>query len=383
MKLAWAEVCINPRQPVRQAGFWQQVHPVLEVKDDLHAYVLAFRDDHQTLIQIAVDSLGLPLGVQEQVERAAEGVLGTKTHLIISCTHTHFAPDGTDAAYQKQLVRCLNEAVASLRFEECSQLAYTLEQEHYDGLGRSRISSHPAEHITLSLIGIWKDGRRWASLVCYNCHPTVLNGDTPYFSAEYPGEALRILHKRHPQEHFLFLQGAAGDISTRFTRLGQDYPSMQAMAARFAKEAEQLHSRSSRLQDISAISCRQKRIDLLHDIGRPEPPMPARLSEREKETIAIGRKVHIELALHPQDLARHELLSVFCLGCLKLVYAPNELFSWYAGCCPAAVLVCYSSGYLPYVTEPDFQGLTYEWYTDTLSAASKTLLVETLQQLGQ
>ena len=232
-----------------------------------HAYVLAFRDDHQTLIQIAVDSLGLPLGVQEQVERAAEGVLGTKTHLIISCTHTHFAPDGTDAAYQKQLVRCLNEAVASLRFEECSRLAYTLEQEYYDGLGRSRISSRPAEHVTLSLIGIWKDGRRWASLVCYNCHPTVLNGDTPYFSAEYPGEALRILHKRHPQEHFLFLQGAAGDISTRFTRPGQDYPSMLAMAARFAEEAEQLHSRPSRLQDISAISCRQKRIDLLHADG--------------------------------------------------------------------------------------------------------------------
>lgn len=54
-------------------------------------------------------------------------------------------------------------------------------------------------------------------LLDYACHPTVLGADNLRWSADWPGATRRALGVPVG-----FLQGAAGDVSPRFTRLGRD-----------------------------------------------------------------------------------------------------------------------------------------------------------------
>ena len=44
MKIAYSKICINPSFPIKQRGFIQQVNPVYNFHDDLHARILAFDD---------------------------------------------------------------------------------------------------------------------------------------------------------------------------------------------------------------------------------------------------------------------------------------------------------------------------------------------------
>jgi hypothetical protein len=79
-----------------------------------------------------------------------------------------------------------------------------------------------------------------------------------------------------------------------------------------------------------------------------------------------------------------ELTAVY-YGKIAQVFAPNELFSDYLKVIPKdrASLICYSQGYAPYVSGLDPLPLTYELFTDTYSAATKTLLYQALAELAQ
>ena len=111
------------------------------------------------------------------------------------------------------------------------------------------------------------------------------------------------------------------------------------------------------------------------------------LSEREKETIRIGQEQRskLEKASNPLfgKLIDEAIIASLDLNSVKIKFFPNEIFSHYMNYLDLdkEMLVSYSNGYGPYVLPIDFEYITYEMFTDTLTKDTKEKIIETLKTI--
>lgn len=377
-------VSINPHEPVKQCGFIQQTQPVSTVHDDLMLRLLRIDTPQGRIIHAVYDNIGFSLIQAKDVREAVKALFTDPTEVVLSCTHTHFGGDPHDEKYFNQLKVTTLDAVKACVVHPVKDLRVSFTSVPFTGVGQSRISNHHA-NVVLDVLSFCDGERRLATQIIHNCHPTILSGDTPFFTAEYPGVAIRELEQCYPGEFFQFLQGADGDISTRFTRQAQTIAEVTRLGLTLATEVKRLLSRPTERHPL-VFSSVSRHMPLMHELkdldalrSNPNP------SPRELETIAIGRKVLENLKPRFHELPKSLELTAVRYGPYTQVYAPNELFSDYLKVIPKerASLVCYSQGYAPYVSGLEDLPLTYELFTDTYSVGTKTLLYQTLAELAQ
>jgi neutral ceramidase len=384
MKIAFTRMVIDPQQPVRQAGFSQQVNPVSLVHDHLYARLVGIDDGQKKAFLVSIDSIGLPPQMAADLYQWAKDKYGNDTFTVTSATHTHFAGDPRNETYAAQLVNQLHQLFEQLTWQEYGEVTVSHQHVYFDGVGRSRISSSPTHNIFLDAVTLWNKEHRIGSLIVHNCHPTIQNGDTTWFSGEYPGYVLNQLGQAYPEEFFTFMQGADGDISTRFTRPFQNYDAVMILGDRLKDEIITLRNQPVEKQAVT-ISSKTEILPLEHEFDPIDMSrMPQNLSPREKETILIGQQEREKLSHHLDRLQAQITISCLDLQGVRFIFVPNELFSSFINCInlQKSILVCYSNGYAPYVTDPDFSGLTYEIFTDTLTRKTKDKYKALLADLG-
>ncbi len=380
MYYAYKTININPLKPVKQYGHIQQVNPVYKCHDDLHARITALNDGIKTFIHVSVDSLGTPYSLQKQLEERVAELMLEPFKLIVSSTHTHYAADPNDRDYYNQLCDQIYEGIRTMEPHYCDELTCSYISEPFEGVGTSRITGHKA-NVILGLLTIKADSDPVIRYIYHNVHPTVLSADeADYFSADWPGYVLNTLNRRGKVFN-VFLQGAAGDISTRFTRKDQSYASVRQLGGRLLEELAYLeydpvvyHPLSLTFTD-HEIQCHHQFNEISFD------EMPAGLSARELETIQVGGIMRAELEKHPEMLAETLHVTKVSLGTNTLIFEPNELFSGYLDYIDTDkdLLVCYSNGYETYVTPPNSKLFTYETFTDTLTDETKEELIKALR----
>ncbi len=370
-------------QPVKQAGFIQQTEKRSEVRDPLYVQMLGIDDGKKIIILLSADSVGMNRSIQDEIQNSL--YFEKPAEVILSCTHTHFAPDSKDPVYRSQFIEQTVDMICHAQWHEISEPGFTFRSEFYDGLGRSRISGFPSDKILLTVIGLYDGGRQLAEIVVHNCHPTVMDGYTPFFSAEYPGQLKRMLSEAHPGMHCMFLQSCAGDISTRFTRSSQSYEAMCELAEKLYHEVERLEQAEAEIQPVNEITICRETIPVTHvfepiDIS----VLPEGITDREIETIRIGSRVRADLAKRLDTLPAEVTLTCIKAGSLRMLFCPNELFSSYLNdlVSDTAVLVCYSNGYGGYVTPPGFSAITYERFTDTWSDETKRNIQQAIRKMS-
>ena len=381
MKLGVEECIITPLKPCVMAGFAAQTEPTARVDDDLHARLLAIGTDECMNVLISADSLGMPEVMKDRLEEVAKQCFGHNAHVSLFCTHTHYAPNASLSSYQDETVSRISLAMKEMSLQE-GNVSLGFASMPYQGVGTSRITHHEAS-VKLSLLVFCLNGRQTAAIVHYNCHPTVLGERHDAMSAEYPGYVCRQTAKAHPGVAVMFAQGAAGDVSTRFTRTSQDRKGMEQLGDRLCEKIESLWSRLS-FQPVSCCTYRQIRESLEREYTPVDDALiPSGLSPREYEEIAQGQKIRAALE-KKKDLQPDEMfLCMMGFGGFRLVFAPAEMFSAYAGALDRnALLVCYANGYQPYVTPPGFHAITYELFWDTLTEKTKEKLWQDLQELS-
>jgi hypothetical protein len=88
----------------------------------------------------------------------------------------------------------------------------------------TRIPTAPVDPTVMVLQVSGEDGSPIAILVNYACHPVVLGPENLDYSADYPGEMMRIVEKTFPGSVAMFLQGGAGNINPYYdkTPLAED-----------------------------------------------------------------------------------------------------------------------------------------------------------------
>lgn len=92
----------------------------------------------------------------------------------------------------------------------------------------------PAEAVDQTLVTLRVerlDGSALALLWSFACHPTVLGPDNDRLSPDLPGEVRALVRNAEDGNlPVLYLNGAAGDVSTRFTRRDQSPAELQRLA---------------------------------------------------------------------------------------------------------------------------------------------------------
>ncbi|MFR1759634.1 MAG: hypothetical protein ACLSX2_08015, partial [Christensenellaceae bacterium] len=190
---------------------------------------------------------------------------------------------------------------------------------------------------------------------------------------------------RHPGEFFAFLQGAAGDVSTRFTRKEQTEGQMEAFGRKMADEFDRLLALSAPAHPLT-LAYRERLLPLSHSLKDPSSlVIPEYYSAREREVLQYGIEFSQRNLAHPERLQADARIDTLCLGPYRLVFCENELFSEYNRALDPqkAALVCYAQGKGPYIAGPCFDGMTYETLQDTLSDASRQALMAAIADAGK
>lgn len=384
MRFAAGQTLINSPFPVKQAGHITQVDKMWDFRDDLYARLLYLEDPDCAWLHISADNLGFDISVQQGIEYEMSIYWGKRVHVTLSCTHSHHCCDPEDRAYVQYFKDTVLAAAKNLKIAEMGELTVSYQTTPFDQLGRSRISHHVSESVQMDLIRIWKGKDELAQIVVHNVHPTTLYANQPYFSAEYPGYLMRRLKGDEPDVFHTFMQGAAGDNSTRFTRTAQDYEAMEILAERLYQKVVGMKAEEASKVPMKLVF-RQETIPLEHTF---EPidmaKMPDNLSEREKLTISYGQICRQRLLDNPEKIKREVLLSCVDLGGARVIFVPNEMFSWWRTQVDDSfcTLVCYSNGEAPYMTGPGQYLLTYETFTDTVTDKIKYKIKDVLNSWG-
>ena len=382
MRYAFSSFSINPHQPVRQFGHLEQVSRIKKVHDDLCGRIVAFDDGKTLFINICCDLLALTYDYTQEIRKIANDCFGRETYVVLSATHTHYGGDITDPVYHDQLISRFRERIKELRFTE-GKLRYTYRTVPYEAAGTSRISHHSAL-VILGLLEFFDDeDNEILDIVSYNCHPTILSArETDYFSAEYPGYVCSRLSEE-TGAFVAFLQGAAGDVSTRFTRKGQHYEDVANLGDKMVDEIRKLKKNPAEKHEFSFIDFREKMIPIVYDYSPVDlSRIPDDITAREKEAIGAGVVMRQKLKENQDKLGNELLMSKVSFGEVSVIYTPCELFSYYLKYINTenTILSCYSNGYAPYILPLDEVLFTYETFYDVLSRDTKCKMVELLSK---
>ena len=94
LKMVCAKADITPEQPVFLHGYAYRNRLSSEVEDPVEVGVIALEQDGATCLLLTADSLGIEFPDVVKICRciAAETGIGFP-NIMISCSHTHFAPN--------------------------------------------------------------------------------------------------------------------------------------------------------------------------------------------------------------------------------------------------------------------------------------------------
>jgi hypothetical protein len=390
-------VDVTPRVPVALGGYLARGdHPATGTHDRLTASLLLLSDEpgQRAVCWVSVDALSLDDETCARIRvEVADGAGIAPDAVLVCCSHTHsaaapwskltFMPEqNTDETQIDRLVKDISKAATRLpktRHPVTAGWAAVAD----GGIGANRYDPKGPHDRSAGVLTLRQaDGTIVAILFDYACHPTVLGHANLEYSADFPAAtrsvaaaALLAAQGVETPPVLAFLQGAAGDVSTRFTRRGQDFAEMQRQGGilagavlRGALESDPVSAAIPTVQRTTvtvptrllpseadaatALAAAEQSWHAERERGGPNTPR-ARIARTryegavmQSEQVATGLPTHLDLPI-----------SVVTLGELAWVHLPVEPFTCYAsairGGSPFAQtrIVGYTDGYFGYLAD--------------------------------
>lgn len=264
---------ITPHGSVPMDGYAARTASSVGVRDPLRAYCFVFqansglRDESSALVILDA------LGASSACVRALRHLVASETgippdRVFVSATHTHAGPAGiADGELDPCLLRDEEGAVGTaLRagVRQAARQAGTHLFRARIGFGRIPVQS-VAAHRTVEARAVddslWlmrvddTKGQMRAVLANYPCHSTLLGPANRHLSGDLLGVAAKRAEADGPSDVTVAITyGAAGDISTRFTRRVQRDQELERMAGMLAAELLELAGRV-RTRPSSVLRC--------------------------------------------------------------------------------------------------------------------------------
>ncbi len=387
MKYGQNAICINPNSLMMPVGYMERQNLISTTKGDLYARAF-YIEDNEKLCFVTLDSLGVSTQVQKLFDNTVKEVLGLDVTLILSCSHTHYAPSMTQAfgyiktndSYVKFVLSRLRAMLMNMKIREAT-LNIDCNQMNQSLIGRSRISGNSDDYVILHLLRLYDRNQRIGNLVVYNCHPTISDVQVGHFTADYVGVMLEMLAKTHPGEFFMFFQGPSGDISTRFTRKNKTYEEVIRMGRLLAGSVNELMKRSAKPKELK-LSRQRFEYSIEGKLKSPQQfTISSDASDKEKSEFENAKTILENWATLPHLLHQDITIDVINMGISTLYFNPFELFSSYTKYLPVnGILIGYSQGYAGYMSDIDTDQASYETLMEIFSNQDKQQLIDIISK---
>jgi hypothetical protein len=323
------------------AGYMAREGASVGTLDALTVGCLTLAAGSDMFVLLAVDLVGVDHALVRQIAERA-GIQAAS--LAVCASHTHGGPAGVVASLHPgridrlnaELVECVVSAsVETIRESIAHQRGATVELSNsiVSGVAANRLHPDgPFDPVATSLNVQGLDGSTIAAVVHFACHPTILPAANRMISADFPGSLRRNLENDECGV-VLFVNGAAGDISTRFTRMSQDANEVERVGSGIA---DAVRNPFVRHQLEPTIRCEQ----LVLNVRPRTPEESARLANVAMDVASANEADDRREVTRRQGLMINEMMStstrpdsielhvgIWNLGDLTLIGFPGELFA--------------------------------------------------------
>lgn len=288
MQVGGAEVCITPPQPISMGGYAARQGPSVGTHDELYVRCIYFKDESEESALLTYDLIGVPKSFAERAKQKLHADFGIDTsRIVLHATHSHSGPDlgltfdtHTDPVmglYTDMLVEW-SVSACSMAIRDATDVSITTHTTQVSGVGGVRRTGEHAS-LPLCVVGfVTQEDRLKVALITFPCHPTVMGADNRFISADYPGACIQCVKSLLGQDTVvLFLNGASGDISTRFMRQGQTFAEVERLGCVLGSAATRLLS-SGDMQPLRELR-----------IAQDDVVLPTQTKEIEASLSAIER----------------------------------------------------------------------------------------------
>ncbi|MEU8226594.1 hypothetical protein [Kribbella sp. NPDC048915] len=384
--LAATSLDVTPPPGHRLDGYAARTGLATGTADPLHATMIWLSTvDDPGVLWLTLDAIAVGNTLSSELAEAAAAVVGIPpSHVVVSASHTHSGPSGwtgeihpvIPAEREFPLVNSLLGKVQAARLER-QPVSASWHSIEVVGVGTNRHRRNGPHDNTAGILALHgASGSLEAVLLDFACHPTTYGPENLRYSADWPGAARAALAPAVVG----FLQGAAGDVSPRFTRQGRDAAEVTRLGGLLAGRVREALANPGLELPQSAPSIRRTTLTLP---VRSIPPID------ESEKLASAVASHVNAADNPTgritqtrlDGARGQALmaaatlpssldlsiSTVTFGDVCWINLPVELFAVHGACLqadsihPITRVVGYTDGYYGYVVDPSAaEAGTYE-----------------------
>jgi hypothetical protein len=222
IKAGAAKVDITPPSGFPMWGYGARHDaPSTGVMDPLHARALVIAVGKERIALVSLDLGRAPTRQSTTAIRARVKAECGIEHLYLVGSHTHHGPvlelrtwPDQKNPYVVQLEHKLGDLILeAAKGLQPARIGVASKEVPYNHNRHSKLPEKPVDREFLVLRVEGLDGKPIAHAVNFAAHPTMHPAEVRKFSADYPG-ALAALVEKETGAPCLFLQGAAGDLST-------------------------------------------------------------------------------------------------------------------------------------------------------------------------
>ncbi|MEZ0346188.1 MAG: neutral/alkaline non-lysosomal ceramidase N-terminal domain-containing protein [Infirmifilum sp.] len=385
LRAGCGKAIITPEDPKGHilAGYIRRKGVSLGVHDDIYVKTLILETGEEKVVIASFDLLGIDEHLYEYSHHVAREIMGDETVLLVAGTHTHSAPAtpfqsplltfgyrAFSKDYFDYILESFEDAVVQA---EKSLSPVRLQMTRSKILGVATDREDPSREIDdiASLIVMSSTHGERCGFLHYAVHPTVLGPDNLYISRDLVGYAADYLEKHLGLKTCLFLNGAAGNVSTRFVRRQQSFGEAERLGTLLAEQvAENIPVNSRDWTEAVSLQIQQLPVEIrlkaplrkleeasqLHIEQRPE-------EGRKAEAVAEGVELIQRLA-ELEDFPTHARTVISFLrisDIFQSVWLPFETPSTLslelreAQAIPTLV-VSYANGYFAYIAPSHSKG---------------------------
>ena len=420
----WAgmsRVDITPRPGMPMAGYLDRADRARGALDPLYARALYLDDGSTEALIIVLDLIHIDNSLYHMLRETISRSLGVK-NVIIAATHTHsgpevsidiwstrvLSPEEIEAVkeYRRELSR-LVLCAAMRAIEESARSVVEVRRGFLDCCSNRIDSSKPSDPEALVLTFVDSSSRSIEGvLVNYACHPTVLDSSNNLYSGDLFGYISREL-ERLVGATTMVVNGAAGNVSTRFSRQLQGVEELERLGSRafsrlldalcspptaFVEDGLEFHRRTislstKRFPPIEELERKRdeayRELEKLKSLGAP-PPVLKIFASRAYAFDILARRIREGV---PRSLDIE--IAMLRIGRVIALTFPGELFVEYQLSVKRvaeasnllAMIIGYSNGYIGYVPYPGYEDESYEELMSLIDPGDRVKLREFLETL--
>lgn len=254
MIFGFGQVEISINEPMRMDGYFDRVQASSGMTFPLMSTACIIKTSNHTLVIIGLDILGVDLNITQKVKATiSKRYQIDEQHIILNASHTHASyasarfgdlggffvledPNELELSYYENLPNKIVESV-DVAFKNLQKGSISYQQCTIEGVSSNRVNKHNSFN-QVATIFHFKDAQDQLKGIwtIFANHPTVLNYTNTQVSNDFISYYHQKLKEHYPDITCLYLQGCAGDISSRFVKQDASMAQAQMIGSLFAKQ---------------------------------------------------------------------------------------------------------------------------------------------------